>query len=135
MKIFIVGDDLRTQILAKSLAGSHHRLTLISKDKEFGTLIANQTDHPVFVGDASQPEILEAAGADQCDLLIAMSCKDADNLVICELAKRRFGIPRTVATVENPANCAVFERLGVDSVVCTAVACTRLVEHLALGIA
>jgi len=76
-----------------------------------------------------------AAGADQCDLLIAMSGKDADNLVICDLAKRKFGIPRTVATVENPANCAVFEQLGVDSVICPAVACTRLIEHVALGIA
>jgi trk system potassium uptake protein len=133
MNIFIVGQDLRTQMLVKSLCMMRHKVTLISRDKNFCQLIASDMEQPTIFGDASQPDILSSAGAGQCDLLIAMSDKDADNLVICEMAKKRFGIAKTVATVENPANCTVFEQLGIDSVICTASACSHMVEKAAMS--
>jgi trk system potassium uptake protein TrkA len=128
MNILVIGNDLRTQLLTKSLLDAKHHVTLVSKSKSFCTAIANQTDQDTVLGDASMPDTLASAGANHCDLLIAMSEKDADNLVICELAKKRFGIPRTIATVDNPINCTVFQRLGVDSVICAAEACSRSVE-------
>ena len=129
MNILVIGSDLQTQLLIKSLLHAKHHVTLISKNMSFCTLIANQTNQSAVLGDASQPEILASAGADHCDLLIAMSEKDADNLVICNFAKKKFGVPRTIATVDNPLNCAVFQRLGIDSVICSAEACSHSVEN------
>ena len=130
MKILIVGSDLRTQLLTKSLLAAKHQVTMVSNSKTYCTMIANQTDQTAIWGDASQPDTLASAGADRCDLLIAMSEKDADNLVICELAKKRFCVPRTIATVENPTNCTVFEKLGVDSVICAAEVCSHSIENV-----
>jgi trk system potassium uptake protein TrkA len=122
MNILIVGNDLRTKILTKSLLDAKHHVTCVSKSRSFCAAIANQTDQDTILGDASLPDTLASAGANHCDLLIAMDEKDADNLVICELAKKRFGVPLTIATVDNPINCTVFQRLGVDSVICLAEA-------------
>lgn len=129
MNILVIGNDVRAQILIKSLLNAKHQVTLISENQDSCLLAANLTDHTAIHGDASNPEILAAAGIDGCDLLIAMADQDASNLIICDLAKKKFGVPRTIATVENPINCTVFQRLGVDSVICTAEACSQMVEH------
>ena len=129
MNILVIGNDLRVQILIKSLLIAKHQVTLISENQDSCLLAANLTDRAAIHGDASNPEILAAAGIDGCDLLIAMADQDASNLIICDLAKKKFGVPRTIATVENPINCTVFQRLGVDSVICTAEACSQMVEH------
>jgi trk system potassium uptake protein len=133
MNILIIGNDLRTHILTKSLVLAGHHVKLVSKDPAGCRKIADQTEQDVILGDAVNPEILIAAGISHCDLVIAMTEKDADNLVICELAKKKFAISRTIATVENPNNQTVFQRLGVDTVICMAEACSRLVEHAALS--
>lgn len=129
MNILIIGSDQRTRILTKSLLSAKHHVTLISANQTYCMQMANQTDQVAVHGDASNPDVLAMAGVDHCDLLIAMSEKDADNLVVCELAKKKFGVPRTIATVENPVNCTVFQRLGVDSVICAAEACSHMVEN------
>jgi len=129
MKVMVIGNDLRTQILIKSLLNTRHDIVLISSDRGFCEQVSNQSEKPTVHGDASQPDVLAAAGAGECDLLISMLEKDADNLVVCELAKRMFNVPRTITAVENPVNCTVFQRLGVDSVICSAEACSRMVEN------
>lgn len=129
MRVLIVGNDLRTRILVKALISGRHKVVLVSDDQPFCESMANQTEHQVVQGDASHPDVLAAACAEQSDLLIAMLSSDADNLVICEMAKRKFGVQRTIAMVENPVNRIVFMRLGVDSVICAAEACSQLVEN------
>ncbi len=128
MNILIVGDDLQTESLAMHLSSTRNVITLISQDPDYCEKIANQLESSIIVGDASQPEILAIAGADHCDLLISMLNKDADNLVICMMAKKIFGIKRTIATVANPVNDVVFYRLGIDSVICTTAICTNQIE-------
>jgi trk system potassium uptake protein len=132
MRILIIGDDLRTQILTKSLVSAGHHVRLVSRDQANCREIADQTQQDVVFGDAGNPGILIAAGIHHCDLVIAMTEKDADNLVICEMAKKKFAISRTIATVANPNNKTVFQRLGVDAVICMAEACSLLVERAAL---
>lgn len=59
------------------------------------------------------------------DIVIALRDKDADNLEICQMAKRLFGIKKTVCTVRNPKNVEVFELLGVDR----AISATYMLAH------
>lgn len=102
MNILIIGSDLRTQILTKSLLAAKHHVTLVSKSMTFCTMIANMTDQATVLGDASLPGTLASAGADHCDLLIAMSEKDADNLVICDLAKKSSAYPGQLQRLKIP---------------------------------
>jgi trk system potassium uptake protein len=132
MHILVIGNDLRSQILMKSLLTARHHVTLVSGDRSFCEMTADMADQPMIYGDPSHADVLAMAGISHCDLLIAMSSKDAENLVVCDLAKKRFGVPKTIATVENPVNCTVFRRLGVDSVICTAEACSQMVENAVL---
>lgn len=126
MNIIIVGHDQRAQITGKSLHLMTHRVTFISQDEQYSMQMANMLQQPAFFGDATKAEILESADIFHCDLLVAMTEKDADNLLICELAKKKYGVQQTLATVENLNNCTVFQRLGVDFVLCPAEACSQL---------
>jgi trk system potassium uptake protein len=134
MNILVIGNDLKTEFLTKSLLSANHHVTLVSNDLAFCTMVADLTDQTTILGDASQPDTLASAGIEKCDILIAMSEKDADNLAICDLAKKKFGVRRTIATVENPINCNVFRRLGIDSVVCSAEVCSNSIASAVISI-
>jgi trk system potassium uptake protein TrkA len=76
--------------------------------KELGTrtLVVN--------GDGCDPRILEEAGIERTDVLAAVTGDDEDNLIICQLAKERFNVQRTVGRVNNPENEHAFSELGID---------------------
>ena len=65
-------------------------------------------------GDACDPKILEEAGVQGADVLAAVTGDDEDNLIICQLAKEKFSVQRTVGRVNNPDNDYTFSELGVD---------------------
>ncbi|MBX6341913.1 MAG: NAD-binding protein, partial [Thermomicrobiaceae bacterium] len=68
----------------------------------------------VMQGDGAEAETLARAGAARADVVIAVTGDDEDNLVICQVAKARFGVERTIARVNNPKNEELFRRLGID---------------------
>ena len=70
-------------------------------------------------------EYMDEAGVKGYDILIALREKDADNLEICQMAKRLFAIKKTVCTVRNPKNVEIFEMLGVDR----AISATYMLAH------
>ena len=53
-----------------------------------------------------------------CDAFVAVTNTDETNLVACQIAKREFGVNRTVARASNPKNRDILHTLGVDTVVC-----------------
>jgi trk system potassium uptake protein TrkA len=72
--------------------------------------------------------VLEAAGTLKADVLVACTRSDEDNLVISLLAKKRFGVPRVIARVNDPASDELFgPAWGVDALVSPA---TSLVEMI-----
>ena len=50
-------------------------------------------------------------------MVIAVTGEDEDNLVICQVAKRRFNVPRVIARINNPKNEEIFRLLGIDATV------------------
>ena len=68
----------------------------------------------IIHGDACEPKYLEEANAEKADVVVAVTNDDEDNLVICQLAKLYFSVPRTVARVNDPRNQEAFAKLGVD---------------------
>lgn len=85
----------------------------------------------VIYGDASKPYVLEEARADRMDIAIALTQNDEDNLVICELCKKRFGTAKTVALVNDPKKTEFFYSMGIDSVVCAINVVAGIIEQQA----
>ena len=67
-----------------------------------------------MVGDGGEMSFLATTGMERADVVVAVTGDDEDNLVTCQLAKRKFNVPKTVARVNNPANVRIFKTLGVD---------------------
>ena len=86
-------------------------MSAVHPDYKVCEQLSDIQDLTVICGDGTKPYILEEAGARQADTVIAMTYEDADNLVICELCKKRFGVQKTVCTVENAENTSFFRRM------------------------
>src|SRR5881398_1052361 len=83
-----------------------------------------------MLGDATEIFVLEKAGIRRPpDLVLALTGDDEDNLVICQLAKERYGVEKVIARVNDPRNQAHFDLLGISPTVCATSSILALVEH------
>ena len=129
MKVIVVGGGKIGFYLTQTLLEHGHEPVLIEKDPDVCLRVANSLDLPVIQGDGTVLDTLENAGIRNCDALIGVSGQDESNLVACQLAKRYFGVERTVARVNNPKNAAVLKKLGVDIAVSATDNLTHLIER------
>lgn len=114
MYIVIVGGGKVGYFLAKKLYQDKHKVALIEKDKDVCDDIAKELRILVINGDGCNPKILEDAGLKRADVLAAVTGEDEDNFIICQLAKEKFNVSRTVGRVNDPKNERAFSELGVD---------------------
>ena len=131
MNIVIVGGDKKVDFLVNSLLKKKHHITVISENEADCKAIARAYDIEVVCGDGSKPFILEDAGVKKADLMIALTPNDADNLVICQLAKLMFSVKRAFATVTNPKNVDVFKKLGINTVISATHMLVGIIEQMA----
>src|SRR3989339_1881163 len=129
MKIIIIGGGKIGYYLAKTLIPFKHDITLIEEQKELCIKVANELNINVLSGDGTNIEILTEAKASEANVFIAVSGKDEVNLIACQLAKRNFGVKRTISRVNNPKNISVFETLGVDFAVSSTSIIADLIEQ------
>ena len=73
--------------------------------------------------------MLERAGIQRADLVIAVTGDDEDNILICQVAKEKYGCDRIVARVNNPRNLQHFRLLGIQPAVSATDLILRLIEH------
>ncbi|MGE5279187.1 MAG: potassium channel family protein [Deltaproteobacteria bacterium] len=114
MYIVIAGAGKVGHFLAQRLLEDEHTVVIIEKDDKACRLLAQELDALIIHGDACEPRFLEEAHIERCDVLAAVTGDDEDNVVICQLAKERFGVKRTVGRVNDPKNERTFSELGVD---------------------
>lgn len=132
MRIFLIGGYHETEFLASSLIKKGHHVTAINDDRNNCNKLADIEKLTVFQGDGSKPFVLEDANAYNADIAIALTERDDDNLVICELCKKKFGVKRTVALISDPKKTEFFYRMGIDSVLCAITAVSGIIEQHAL---
>jgi trk system potassium uptake protein TrkA len=129
MFIIIVGGGKVGYSLAKRLSKDKHTISLVEKDKDTCTQIAKELDIVVIHGDGCDPKFLEDAGISRAEVLAAVTGEDEDNLIICQLAKEKFNVSRTVARVNDPKNTHTFSELGIDVPVDSTTIIAKIIEE------
>jgi trk system potassium uptake protein TrkA len=115
--------------IARELLHNGHQVLLIDKDAD-DVQAARVPAATWLLADACEISSLHEAGLAECDVVVAATGDDKANLVLSLLAKTEFGVPRTVARVNNPKNEWMFdEAWGVDVAVSTPRLMTALVEE------
>ena len=129
MKVIVIGAGKVGYYLAQTLLEHGHKPVVIEPDRERCRKVANNLDIPVINGDGTAIPTLEQAGVEDCDAFVGAAGRDEVNLIACQLAKKRYGVPRTVARVNNPKNMEVLKKLGVDIPVSSTDHIARLIER------
>ncbi|MEC4676880.1 MAG: Trk system potassium transporter TrkA [Nitrospirota bacterium] len=102
MRIIIVGAGEVGFQIAKILALEVVDVVVIDKDKANLKKISEELDVAVIEGEGGSPSSLKDAGADNADILLAVTNSDETNMIACLLAKAMFNIPRKIARIRNP---------------------------------
>lgn len=130
MKVVIVGGGRIGDSLSRALLSNKHQVTIIEKESERCNCLVKNLNAVVIQGDGTSLQTLIDAETQNTDVLVALTGRDQDNLVACQLAHHHFRVPRTIARVSNPQNRELFQKLGgVHATVCPTEIISSLVEE------
>lgn len=136
MNVMIVGGGRTGTQLAYLLMEQKHQVRVVDHRKEvLARLHRELPTEVIFEGNTTEVEVLERAGIRQVDVLAACTTSDEDNLVICYLARRHFGVQRTIARINDPRNAWLFDhKFCVDAALNNATVMAGLIEEeMSLG--
>ena len=117
MYIVVVGGGKVGYYLAKELLEAGHELVILEKNAGRARQISDELGSIVLNRDGCEGKHLAEAGANRAAIVAAVTGDDEDNLVVCQMAKHHFDVPRTIARVNNPRNEDLFKHLGVDEII------------------
>jgi trk system potassium uptake protein TrkA len=129
MYIIIIGGGKVGYYLTKHLINSEHEVLLIEKEKKKCDVICDELGEVSYQGDGCEVNVMKKTGFSRADVICAVTGDDEDNLIICQMAKRKFSVPRCIARVNNPKNEEIFKKLGVDWTVSATVIIQNLIEE------
>ncbi len=128
MYIIIGGGGDVGYYLTKSLLNQGHEVLLLEKGSGRFQGLSEELGQAVVRGDACEARTMEEVGVSRADVVIAVTGEDDDNLVICQMAKKRFNVNRTIARLNNPKNELIFQKLGIDVTVSPTRSILSLIE-------
>src|ERR1700741_2578364 len=130
MRVAIAGAGNVGLFIANDLAGAGHQVQLIEQNPSVAERLARADGVEGMGADACEGTSLRRAGLEKCEVVVAATGDDEDNLVVSLLSKQEFGVPRVIARVNHPKNEWLFnENWGVDMAVSTPHLITALVEE------
>lgn len=138
MKILILGAGQVGTSVASSLASENNDITVVDTDHQRLRDLAEKLDIRTVVGHASLPSVLSQAGAEEAELLVAVTSSDEVNLIACQVAQQQFRTPTRVARLReaqylevaalaDPEHSAVSAAISPEQLVCRHV--ERLIEY------
>jgi trk system potassium uptake protein TrkA len=130
MYIVIAGGGKVGANLARTLLGLGHEMTLVEQRRDRFETLEEEFEHRVQLGDATELFVLERAGlARPPDLVVAVTGDDEDNMIICQIAKARYGVEKVIARVNDPRNQEHFDLLGVSPTISATSIILAMIEH------
>ena len=127
MYMIIIGGGSVGYHLCKALLKDGHEVLVLDKDATKCENFEDELGSVCVRGDGCEVATLAEAGVSRAEVFIAATDEDEDNLVACQIAKHKFGVPRTIARVNDPKNEEIFKKLGVD---CPISVTNLILEHL-----
>ncbi len=113
--VIVIGGGKVGYHLARHLLDRGYEVTLVEKDKIRAQWLSHQLGScSIMVGDGDEMAFLATTGIERAGVVVGATGDDEDNLVACQLAKRKFSVPRTIARVNDPENVRLFKALGID---------------------
>ena len=113
----MVGGGKVGYYLAKELLEAGHELVILEKNASRARQISDELGSIVLNRDGCEGKHLAEAGANRAAVVAAVTGDDEDNLVVCQMAKHHFDVPKTIARVNNPRNEDLFKHLGVNEII------------------
>ena len=135
MKILILGAGRVGESVAESLVSERNDITVIDSDPARLQALQQRLDLRGVVGNGIQPSVLQEAGIEDADMLIACAPMDETNLVVCKVAHDLFSVPTTIARVRSPEFVNGSPLLGksgfaVDQTICPEESVTTYIRKL-----
>jgi trk/ktr system potassium uptake protein len=128
--VLIAGGGKVGSNLARALIRTGHEVTLIEQRDSRYLVLESELEHQVLKGDATELFVLERAGIERPpDIVVAVTGDDEDNVVICQLARDRYGVETVIARVNDPRNQPYFDLLGISRTVSATASIMGLIEH------
>ena len=137
MFVLIVGAGRVGSSLARRMLAEGHEVSCLDEDPESHARLEIGLDKPwedlgghFTVGTALEVEALTAAGIERADVFVASTDGDNTNIVIAQMAKRRFGVPKVVARILDPYRAQWYSDQGLDTICPTRVAIEMLEQEI-----
>jgi trk system potassium uptake protein len=128
MYIIVGGGGDIGYYVTKSLLDQGHEVLLLEKGSARYQALKEELGQSVFRGDACEARTMDEVGANRADVVIAVTGEDEDNLVICQMVKKRYKVGRTIARLNNPKHEEIFQKSGIDITVSPTKAILSLIE-------
>jgi trk system potassium uptake protein len=130
MFIIVAGGGKVGSNVARGLRRMGHEVTIIEQRRDRFAELEEEFEHAAIVGDGTEIFVLERAGVGRPpDLMVAVTGDDEDNMVICQMARERYGVEKVIARVNDPRNQPHFDLLGISPTVSATQTIMALVEH------
>ena len=114
MYVIVVGGGKVGYYLTKSLLEAGYEVLVIEKELRKCARLTDELGAQVLNGDGCEITTLLEAGMARADVVVTVTGDDEDNLVVCQVARHKFHVPRTVTRLNNPKNGHIFRHLGID---------------------
>ena len=129
MYVLVVGAGKVGWNLTRELIQRGNEVTVVEHDPGRYATVEEELEHSAQYGDGSELWVLERAGIERADMVIAVTGDDEDNILICQVAREKYGVERVIARCNNPRNLQHFELLGIKPAVSATDLILRLIEH------
>jgi trk system potassium uptake protein TrkA len=129
MRVVLAGGGRLAYFVGRALRDHGHQVVVVDADAADCASLARRLGVETRVGDPTTPEGLEDAAAGSADVVLAVTPDDARNLVVCQLARVRFAVPRVLSLVHDPENEPLFRALGVEAAISPTRVMASLIEQ------
>lgn len=129
MYVIVVGGGKVGLNLARELIRNGQEVTLIEQERRTYLRIEQELEHAVQYGDGTELWVLERAGVQRADLVVAVTGDDEDNILICQVAKEKYLCERIIARCNNPRNLQHFKLLDIQPAVSATDLILNIIEH------